>query len=619
MVTVRRRLGVIPICLGLVAALAVAGWPDAARAQYEPPSIDAAELDDLAALLEPLPAPPALDEVLGAGITPAQRLCAAEPTLFRSRGDDQRLAGDLMAGRLTIRPFTMVRLPANPTWSEVLVKQSNWEVKYQALTWLDPLRREYLRTGDPAMLERYRFLIQDFMADNPRAPRGRSRWTWYDHPTGHRSSVLACATTVLRQPGWLTEGICAHVAALSEPAYYKGWGNHSLMQNSGLFSLGCVLGDLSARGLATERSDTLLRRAVDQQGVIDEGSLGYHQANHAWWSELRRKFQACAGRVPDSFSRIDLMPQFVADATQPGGRVTPFGDTFLGDRGTTDPSPSGLTAFYKRGYLFSRSGTGTARPLNRESMLSLRYGQAYNSQAHGHMDAGNLEFFAYGEPLISDSGMHAYGSGYWRRFVKSPAAHNVLSAHGAAYRRDRTTPMTYRKVTSGHTVASIASTVITGANWKRTVAYSRRGGWVLVDDQIQQTSNRTMTQRWNLSLDSSFRITPGKRVDEIGRRSESLGSVPGRRPKPVSAQGMGDPGQALYDRMAQPEIRRDLHQPDAGGTEVRVDLARGDSVGSPPGGLERGDRVRQGRLRVGLGGVGDDQDTDGSRAGVPAS
>lgn len=333
----------------------------------------------------------------------------------------------------------------------------------------------------------------------------------------------------------------AHVAALSEPEYYKGWGNHSLMQNSGLYSLGCVLSVASARELSRERSDDLIRRAIDWQGVIDEGSLGYQESNYTWWSELRLKFHACDENPPSSFSRIDRMPQFLADATQPGGRVTAFGDTLLGDQGTTDPQVSGLTAFYNRGYLFSRSGTGTSRPLNRESMLSLRYGQSYNSQAHGHMDAGNLEFFAYDEPLISDSGMHAYGGGFWRAWVKSPAAHNVMAADGAAYRRDRTTPLKYSKVASGHTMASIATTVMTGANWKRTVVHSRRGNWLLVDDQVQQTSKRVLAQRWNLPAGSAYTLQYGRRLDESGSGSNLSVLFLGGAPSVYLRQGWRTP------------------------------------------------------------------------------
>lgn len=511
-----RRWIVVGISTVVLAATTAAVEPASAQeTQPPPPNADQREVTDPSALQVRVRVP-SRAQVTAAGDTAAERLCAAEPTLFGSRSDDAAVAADLMAGKLTIAPFQTVQLPADPDWSEVLVKQSNWEVKYQALTWLDPLRREHLRTGDVAMLDRYRFYIQDFLTDNPAHPNGRSRWTWYDAPTGHRSSVLACSTTALGQPDWLLKGMRSHVVALKDPAYYKGWGNHSLMQNSGLYSLGCVLPDTTARDVATTRSDALLVKAVDLQGVIDEGSLGYQISNYQWWSEMRLKLHACGDVPSPEFVRIDRMPQVIADATQPTGQLTPFGDTLLDATGRTTPSPSGLTAFYDRGYLFSRSSMDPIGTSNPGSMLSLRYGQSYHSQAHGHMDAGNLEFFGYGDPLVSDSGMHAYGGGYWRSYIKSPAAHNMMWADGAEYRRDRTTPLKYRKVTSDFTMTSVATTVISGANWKRTVVHSRRGGWVLIDDQVQQTSTRTLTQRLNLPLGSSFAVTAGKRVDETG-------------------------------------------------------------------------------------------------------
>jgi hypothetical protein len=504
------RLSCVVVTTALFVCVALVAGENAASADDQ-----SDRGDDPAPVIGPLPKPPTKSEVLAAGDTPAERLCAAEPSLFGRLPGDASIARDLMAGKLTIPPFATVTLPTNPTWSEVLVPQSNWETRYQALTWLDPLRREFIRSGDTAMRDRYQWLIRDFLANNPSYPTGRSPWTWYDQATGQRSSVLACASSILGMPSWLVTGMRTHVAALSDPSRYKGRGNHSLMQNSGLYSLGCVLPSGAARGLATDRSVDLLFIAIDSQGVSDEGSFSYQGSNYVWWSELRAKFVACGESPPSSFSRIDRMPQFIADATQPTGRGTPFGDTQLGAPGRTDIPPSGLTAFYGRGYLFSRSGTGTERPLDQESMLSLRYGQTYRSAPHGHMDAGNIEFFAYGKAMISDSGMYAYGGGYWRGFVKSNVAHNVMAADGAAYRQDRTTPLKYSKVSANHTMASIATTVITGANWTRTVVHSRHGGWILIDDQVHQTSKRTLTQRWNLPRGSEYSITGGSRLDEV--------------------------------------------------------------------------------------------------------
>jgi Heparinase II/III-like protein len=314
----------------------------------------------------------------------------------------------------------------------------------------------------------------------------------------------------------------ATAGALRRPDQ-QGHGNHALMQDSGLLSIGCVDGDTADRDLAVQRARQLFSRAVDAQGVSEEGSFAYQRMNYIWWSEMRAKFAACGLAVPPSFQRIDLMPAFSAHATAPTGQPAAFGDTPApppGGRATPPGAgpprmrhPLGTTAFFDRGYLFSRSGWGDRRPPDHESFLMLRYGQSLREQYHGHMDAGNIAFFAYGKPLISDSGVYAYGGGAWRQWVVSASAHNVIAAEGAAYQADRRSPLLRAEATDTHTMASVAIPVIEGATWRRTVMYSKQGHWVLVDDRVRQRADRLLTQRWNLADNVRYTVG-GQRVDQ---------------------------------------------------------------------------------------------------------
>lgn len=484
----------------------------------------------------PVVAPPRLGRASATTGTPiTEQVCAAEPSLFGPRSNDAEVAAALMDGVLTMSPHASVTIPADPSWGEVLVQQSNWEVKYQALVWLDVLRRQYLVTGDTALLDRYTFLVRDFVTDNALRDQPRSPWTWYDHPTGQRASFLACATTVLGTPDWLLTAMELHRVQLSDPTQYKGYGNHSLMQNSGLLSLGCTLDIPDARDLALARGQALLAKAVDAQGVIDEGSYAYQWSNYVWWSEYGSKVTACGMSLPPDFPRIALMPQFLADATAPSGLGTPFGDSIPGVRVpslVTQP-PSGLTSIYDRGYAFSRSGWGLTRPLEQESMLSLRFGQSYNDQPHGHMDAGNLGLEAYGTPLLADSGMYAYGGAFWRSYVKSAAAHNVVTIAGAAYRRDQLSPLKYTTSNDRYAMFSMQSDVISGATWRRTVLHSKRGNWFLVDDQVTASKSGLITQRWNLPDGAQYATIQGKAVlqqsEGVGVSIRFLGGTPDLR------------------------------------------------------------------------------------------
>jgi hypothetical protein len=147
-------------------------------------------------------------------------------------------------------------------------------------------------------------------------------------------------------------------------------------------------------------------------------------------------------------------------------------------------------------------------------MVSFRFGQSFVSQPHGHMDAGNVEFEAFGVPLLSDSGSYAYGPGPWRAFVKSSAAHNVVTIDGAEYQRERVSPLLSSTSNRHYAMFSADLQVIEGATWRRTVLHSKRGHWILVDDQVTGVGSNLVTQRWNLPDDQQYRIDQGRSVTQ---------------------------------------------------------------------------------------------------------
>src|SRR5687768_7113408 len=170
-----------------------------------------------------VPAPAVADDQATRAL--AQNICNAEATLFGATPTDAAEAAALLDGKLTLRPHATVTLPDDPTWSERLVEQNNWEALYQALTWADVLRREYTRTGNAAMLARYAFLLRDWAEDNPSFEEGRSAYSWYDQSSGQRASALACAVSALGTPDWLVQALHTHAGVITRPDQYKGTGN----------------------------------------------------------------------------------------------------------------------------------------------------------------------------------------------------------------------------------------------------------------------------------------------------------------------------------------------------------------------------------------------------------
>ena len=69
---------------------------------------------------------------------------------------------------------------------------------------------------------------------------------------------------------------------------------------------------------------------LDAQGVTNEQSTGYDNFNLGLWDEAEAGLAACRLSLPGWMSaRIALMPDFLANATQPNGDLVQIGDTYV--------------------------------------------------------------------------------------------------------------------------------------------------------------------------------------------------------------------------------------------------------------------------------------------------
>jgi hypothetical protein len=144
-------------------------------------------------------------------------------------------------------------------------------------------------------------------------------------------------------------------------------------------------------------------------------------------------------------ARIGLMPDFLAMATQPNGDLAQIGDTYLirpRDRpgtplqyaysmGKAGKMPTQRVAVYQAGYVFGRSGWGTARTFGDQSFYSLRFGPG--TQIHGHADHMGLTYYARGRNLIVDAGHFGYADTAYRAYLLSPEAASDLVMPGVPF------------------------------------------------------------------------------------------------------------------------------------------------------------------------------------------
>ena len=422
-------------------------------------------------------------------------------------------------GKLIISPLPAWKLPADPTWRENPFADKFWVIRYQSLRYVDHLIAAWCATGEQTLLERSAFLFQDWLANNPR--EAAAKWAWYDHPVAWRTFVFVRAARLMPAEVWLPAAIAVHGEWL---AAYRGTGNHALNAYRGLLQAGCFLARQDWIDLAVSRMSALLRESIDAQGVSNEQAVAYQAYNFRIYRQARDELLACGQPEPADFQRVTRMPNMLAHATLPNGEYEMLGNTFrvgalvvpgtiaefAATRGKSGPAPTSTDAIFKRGFAFVRSGWGEQRAYRQELMLSVRFGpgRAY----HGHDDGGALTLYGYGSRLLLDSGKNSFqGAKPWTSYFLGRSAHNVVTVDGMTYDKKVTTSMT--PVLGERSAFFLLKNAgyLDVAN-RRTILYSRKGGYVIVDDRLTSLESRTFRQLWHLADDSDPVVQTGRVV-----------------------------------------------------------------------------------------------------------
>jgi hypothetical protein len=100
--------------------------------------------------------------------------------------------------------------------------------------------------------------------------------------------------------------------------------------------------------------------------------------------------------------------------------------------------------------------------------------------------------------------------------VISNDAHNTVDIAGTRYDARATTPLVAAVASKTTDVVTVASRVLKGARWRRTMVHVKGPEMLVVDDRITQASSRTVLQRWQLGTDRKVRVSGCGRVDTSG-------------------------------------------------------------------------------------------------------
>jgi len=431
-------------------------------------------------------------------------------------------ARHLMAGRYKLGQHPLVTLGRRPTWAEDPLHDRNWRERFQMLRFLMALMIEWRDSGEARYRDRALELVRSWIAHNPRS-HPASGYSWGDHATAWRTMTLVCIARMLPRTPWLVRAITTHAAVLADPGFYVGRGNHALNQAIGLLDAACYLHRRGWQRLAARRIGGLVARTISAEGVSNEQAIRYDLYDYLRFIAARDHLLACGYPVPRDFERVLRTPTFLAHATRPDGRYETLGDTtdrdataipgtpaeYAATAGRRGVKPRSEVAIFRRGYAFGRTGWGEDRPFEDEAFFSLSFGAGV--ALHGHDDGGAVTLYALGTQLLVDPGYGDYNASAWSAFFGSRRAHNTVVAAGLRSRARRDTVLERSSVRGGSVELVVRVGTYDGARVRRRVIFSRRSGYLVVEDTIESRVARTWRQLWHLP-ERSRPVTRGNRT-----------------------------------------------------------------------------------------------------------
>lgn len=429
---------------------------------------------------------------------------------FNATKHDEILAQRLKSGQLEMAPHGSWALPSKPQWTENPFADNNWQFQYHSLRWLDPLRRVAMRE-DAEAKALWSSIVQSWLQVNPPGA-SPSKWAWIDMGDALRTFELTFALSLFREENnWLIEAVHEHADWLLDEDNL-GHGNHAFHQHQALFVASNALNLTDHRDVSIQRLGAMLESSYDDQGVNEEGSIGYQELNFHWWTEALERLDLEGVRRPNGCEKLELAPISLAHATQPNGEYVRLGDMdgggprqltspgtlYMSTAGREGVPPEQLIARFERGYIFGRSGWGeTERDFEKETFFSLSYGK--QDKIHGHQDGLSVTYFSSGQPWLIDTGKFTYGSHPMRSYVLSRAGHNSLTVLGSKYDRTHEVKMTSENESARHYEASFRDAGYANVVITRKVVYSKTGEYLVVLDAVSAKAIVDVQQRWHFA------------------------------------------------------------------------------------------------------------------------
>lgn len=441
------------------------------------------------------------------------------------KSDDVAIANRLLDGSIVIPGRPDVNSPKSIDWSMDPFNDNNWRFQFHSLSWIDPLRRAFLKTGQTEYLGKYREILLSWHRFHILHGR-HTPYSWYDMSTGIRVKIVAAALEAVGPEEWLELLLYKHGLYLSDDKFQDRKGNHTLHAMIGLLISAGYFSRQDWISRAVSKISSLFDECVDSEGVDYEGALQYQINNFRWYSEASQHITLVTGTEPSFRHKLNMMPEFLAHATNTTGLYLQYGESdsmrasnplqnlyleWAGSQGIKGQKPVDVYRTYRSGYTFGRSGWNS-HDFSNGIFYSLRHGPSYSDTPHGQRDSGAITLSRGKSEYIFESGRYRYDSSRESSYLNSADAHStILEANTEA--SDGVDTTIIKSISINEMDWTIISKILPSSSiWARSVLHLRNEKSLLIVDDLIGGTDEPLTQHWQLATDSVFAYE-GHRVE----------------------------------------------------------------------------------------------------------
>ncbi len=352
-------------------------------------------------------------------------------------------------------------------WRKNPTGDREWLLSLNRMDWLWELAAAYQLTGVPRYAQGFDEIMRAWLRQN-RVPRWKCEsdnvWRLIESSTRVTDSWIEAFAVFYPSPEVGEDVRLGMLASLNDHAQFLAHfrsprRNHLLQETYGLLAVAAAFPEFKMAPLwlaiARERLDGALRADVYPDGGYNEGSTYYHR----FAVRILQQISDFAGNYGVSLSdffydTLQSMYSFLLHTAHPDGFMAPMNDGFhaknlrplfdapaqIFDRndfkyfasaGHSGTAPSQTSIYYPY------SGIAVMRSDWNEQARYAIFDAGLFGSSHGHEDKLSFELYAFGHPLLVESGTFTYVNNRWRRFFRSSFAHNTIVVDGKSQMRYR--------------------------------------------------------------------------------------------------------------------------------------------------------------------------------------